>query len=142
MTSMANRWPKLAKVLVVDDEPDVGNLLELTFSRAGLTVTKAADGAECLKLLREMTPDAIVLDLMMPGISGFELLAALKSRYAPDCLPAVIILSACDDMESKVKGFMLGACQYLVKPVARARLVEVVRAALDQRLAKPCAAGG
>ena len=120
-----------AKVMVVDDEPEVVRLLEVILNRAGFAVLKAGSGPECLMLLRQQDPDVIILDNMMPGMTGVEVLKSLHSMYKDITQPPVIFLSAKGGMDAMVEGLQAGAYKYLVKPTSREKLMEVVRAALD-----------
>jgi DNA-binding response OmpR family regulator len=120
-----------ATVMIVDDEPEVVRLLEVILSRAGFGVIKAGSGNECLLLLRQRDPDVIILDNMMPGMSGIEVMKSLHSIYKSITLPPVIFLSARGGMDAMLEGLQAGAYKYLVKPTSREKLVEVVRAAVD-----------
>src|SRR5688500_4552214 len=82
-----------AKIVVADDEPDIRRLIAFTLKRQGHTVLEASDGDSALALIREARPDLVVLDVMMPGMSGLEVAAALSAN--PDTAPTpIIILSA------------------------------------------------
>jgi len=120
-----------AKVMIVDDEPEVVRLLEVILSREGFAVIKACSGQECLMLLRQQSPDVIVLDNMMPGMSGVEVMHSLQLMYKAITLPPVVFLSAKGGMDAMVEGLQAGAYKYLVKPTSREKLVEVVRAAAE-----------
>jgi DNA-binding response OmpR family regulator len=120
-----------ARVMVVDDEPEVVRLLEVILNRAGFAVTKAGSGQECLTLLSQQDPDVIILDVMMPGMTGLDVMRSLHTMYKAVTQPPVIFLSAKGGMEAMVEGLQAGAYKYLVKPASREKLVEVVRAALE-----------
>jgi len=120
-----------AKVLIVDDEPEVVRLLEVILTRAGYQVAKAYSGRECLSLLTRENPDVILLDIMMPGISGLEVMQALRTIYGSVSMPPVIFLTAKGGMESMIEGLQAGAYKYLVKPTSREKLIEIVRLALE-----------
>jgi DNA-binding response OmpR family regulator len=119
-----------AKVLIVDDEQEVVRLLEVILTRAGYVVAKAYSGKECLSLLARENPDVILLDIMMPGMSGLEVMEALRSIYGTISIPPVIFLTAKGGMESMIEGLQAGAYKYLVKPTSREKLIEIVKAAL------------
>ncbi len=125
-----------ARVMVVDDESQVIRLLEVILARAGYTVSKANSGRECLDLLRQETPDAIILDIMMPDMSGLEVMGSLRSIYKDVTLPPVIFLTADGSMNTMLRGLQSGAYKYLVKPTSREKLIEVVRSAVDYGTAK------
>jgi GAF domain-containing protein/CheY-like chemotaxis protein len=111
------------RVLVIDDEPATRELMERYLSREGFRVVTAAGGEEGLRLARELRPQAITLDVLMPGMDGWAVLSALKAD--PDLVEIpVIMLTLVDDRNL---GYALGASDYLIKPVDRERLLGVLR---------------
>ncbi|HNY30347.1 MAG TPA: response regulator [Fibrobacteria bacterium] len=110
------------RVLVVDDTNANLVLLNEVLSGSGYCVSVATNGADALESARRSPPDVILLDIMMPGMDGYEVLAELKSDKATAHIP-VLLLSALDEPDSKSKGFELGACDYVIKPF---QLVEVL----------------
>lgn len=114
------------RIAVIDDEPHMRELLTLALSHAGYDVRSAADGASGLALVREWSPDVIVLDVMMPKVSGIELLPSL--RRATDA--PVVILSARGELEDRVAGLAHGADDYLSKPFEISELLAHVAAKL------------
>jgi two-component system phosphate regulon response regulator PhoB len=128
------------RVLVVDDEPDITALVAYHLARAGYRVSTAANGQDALKAAREERPDVVVLDLMLPGISGLEVLRELRQR--PDTGDiGVILLTARREEADKIRGLSLGADDYLTKPFSPQELTLRV-AAILRRLAAPAVAGG
>lgn len=122
--------PSEAKVLVIDDEQRIRDMLSLGLAREGYTVKSARDGRQALSVVSEWGPDVIVLDVMMPHIDGFALLPMLRRRtHAP-----VIMLSAKGDIPDKVTGLSLGADDYLSKPFAFPELIARINAALRRPL--------
>ena len=117
------------KVLVVDDDPQLLRLVEYELGRAGIEAVCARDGEEALRRLEEERPHAVLLDLMLPGASGKELLPRFK-RERPG-LP-VVILTARSDLEDVVECMRLGAADYLHKPFDPMRLVTSVKNACRQ----------
>jgi len=117
-------------ILVVDDEPNARSLLRLILVRAGFEVLVAQDGFEALKEVEEKIPDAMILDIMMPGIDGFEVCEKLRSNEKTATLP-IIMLSARADPESVNKGLRVGATKYLTKPVTPELLTKQVREVLS-----------
>lgn len=115
-----------ARIAVIDDEPHICDLLSLALGHRGYEVRCARDGAAGLTLVREWSPDLIVLDVMMPKIGGIELLPSL--RRATDA--PVIMLSARGEVESKVEGLQHGADDYLSKPFELNELIARVEAKL------------
>jgi DNA-binding response OmpR family regulator len=115
-----------ARIAVIDDEPHIRELLSLALGHRGYQVRCAADGAAGLTLVREWLPDLIVLDVMMPKVSGIELLPALRRvTDAP-----VVMLSARGEVEDKVEGLAHGADDYLSKPFEISELIAHVEAKL------------
>ncbi|MBN2492973.1 MAG: response regulator [Deltaproteobacteria bacterium] len=103
-----------ARILVVDDDAKVREGLQALLSQAGYEVVLAEDGRRALSLVRELSPDLVVLDLIMPGYDGMQVLRILKATTST-FLP-VIILTAKKDMDGKLQGLKLGADDYLTKP--------------------------
>src|SRR2546426_8231087 len=112
------------RLLVVDDEPRMAALLKRGFGEEGYAVDVATDGTEALWLGSENPYDAIVLDLMLPGIDGIEVCRQLREsqRWAP-----IIMLSARDGVNDRVRGLDAGADDYLPKPFSFAELSARVR---------------
>lgn len=110
------------RVLVVDDDPLIHQLLSRDLEAEGFEVLRAMDGVEALQIAREQRPNAIVLDIHLPRLDGWGVLAEIKDSADLAQIP-VILLSV---EEQRARGFSLGACEYLVKPVEPQRLVSVV----------------
>jgi len=115
------------EILVVDDEPAVRDSLDRALRLEGYKVELAADGGEALKALAEDSPDAVVLDLMMPRVDGLEV--CRRMRAAGDRTP-ILVLTARDGVADRVKGLDAGADDYLVKPFALDELLARLRALL------------
>jgi DNA-binding response OmpR family regulator len=117
------------KILVVDDEPETLRLVGLALHHAGYEVLGAQSGAEALLKIAQDRPDLVILDVMLPGMSGYEV--CQRIRESPDTadLP-VIMLSALSGMDEKITGFRKGADDYLAKPVALEELIVRVQAVL------------
>jgi two-component system response regulator MprA len=115
------------RVLVVDDEPDVREAVETALELDGHRVTTAVDGLEALKKLGQGEFEAIVLDVLMPNLDGFEVCRRVRS--AGNRTP-ILILTARDSEEDTIRGLDLGADDYLVKPFALGELLARVRALL------------
>jgi two-component system phosphate regulon response regulator PhoB len=128
------------RILVVDDEPDITALVAYHLARSGYRVSTAANGQDALKAAREERPDIVVLDLMLPGISGYEVLRELRQRRDTADV-GVILLTARREEADRIKGLTLGADDYLTKPFSPQELTLRV-AALLRRLAAPAVAGG
>jgi CheY-like chemotaxis protein/phosphoribosyl 1,2-cyclic phosphodiesterase len=119
------------RVLVVDDDPDIRALANLALSQDGHIVSEASSGAEALALIDAHAPDLLVLDLLMPGQGGLEVLRILRSRPATAALP-VVVLTAMDDEANTRAGFELGATDYVTKPFTIPQLAARVRACLTR----------
>jgi CheY-like chemotaxis protein len=109
-------------VLVIDDDASVRDIVQRFLAREGFRVVTAAGGEEGLRLTRERRPDAITLDVMMPGMDGWAVLAALKSEPATADIPVVMLTM----MDDRNLGYALGAADYLTKPIDRDRLLAVL----------------
>jgi DNA-binding response OmpR family regulator len=120
----------MQRVLVVDDDPAVTSLLKRGLSYEAFTVDTAASGREALALARERPPDAVVLDVMMPEMSGLEVLRRLRS--VDSSLP-ILMLTAKDAPADQVQGLEQGADDYLLKPFTFEVLVAHLRALLRRR---------
>lgn len=120
--------PSDIDVLVVDDEKDVVEVVSHFLSEEGYNVHQAFDGEEALE---KATPDMdiIVLDIMLPGVDGYEVCKQLRSRVETETIP-IIFLSAKTEEEDQIEGLMLGADDYLTKPVSPQILVAHVKAVL------------
>ena len=112
-------------VLCADDDRDILALLALRLERAGYRVVQAVDGEQALSLARELLPDVVVLDVMMPRLSGTEVLAALRADGATAGL-RVVLLSARAQEADVERGLEAGADAYLAKPFQAPELLEVV----------------
>jgi len=124
---------RVFRALVVDDQPDMRRLVSHTLEHGGipLTVTTAADGPEALQLAEEDVPDLIVLDVMMPGMDGFEVCERLRRNVRTAFTP-ILMLTALDDAGSRARGFHAGTDDYIAKPFARAELLARVRRLLER----------
>jgi two-component system phosphate regulon response regulator PhoB len=118
-----------AKVLIVEDEPDILELAAYNLGQAGFEVDTAADGETGLKRATETLPDLIVLDLMLPGIDGFEVCRLLKQTEATRHIPVLMLTARAAEID-RVVGLELGADDYVVKPFSPRELVLRIKAIL------------
>ena len=125
-------------VLIVEDEPAQREVLSYNLEAEGFRVTMAADGEEALLYVAEDAPDLVVLDWMLPQLSGIEVCRRLKSQSANRAIP-VIMLSARSEEVDKVRGLETGADDYVTKPYAVSELMARVRAQL--RRTRPSTVG-
>jgi two-component system KDP operon response regulator KdpE len=118
--------PEQRRVLVVDDEPDLLNAVRLYLEMEGYLVLSATDGLEALDKLRDKIPDLIVLDVLMPGMDGFETLRKVREiSHVP-----VIMLTVRGEETDKVRGLQLGADDYVTKPFSQRELLSRIQAVL------------
>jgi DNA-binding response OmpR family regulator len=115
------------KVLLVEDDPVILRLLEVNFDLEGFDVVVAHDGAEGIDLARSERPDLVISDIMMPNVSGLELVAALKGDGTTAGIP-IILLSAKAQSADVKAGMEAGADDYVTKPFEPLELVDRVRA--------------
>ncbi len=113
--------------MVVDDEPNIRELLSTSLRFAGFEVHAAADGAGALQLVRDLEPDLVVLDVMLPDMDGFQVTHRMRAtgRHTP-----VLFLTAKDDTQDKVQGLTVGGDDYVTKPFSLEEVVARIRAVL------------
>jgi len=120
------------QVMVVEDEEDIRELLAYQLAREGFAVTAAADGESALKLVARRKPDAVLLDLMLPGLDGLEVCRALKRDPKTAAIP-IVMVTAKGEESDVVAGLELGADDYVTKPFSIKVLAARVRAVLRRR---------
>jgi two-component system response regulator ResD len=123
-----------ARILVVDDDLTIGEVVGEYLRDAGLETRHAADGPSALSLAREWPPDLVVLDLMLPGISGLEVCRRLRAGHGAQALP-VIMLTALSEEADRVTGLETGADDYVTKPFSPRELALRVQAVLRRAAA-------
>jgi CheY-like chemotaxis protein len=114
-------------VLVIEDDPTSVDLLDVYLEGTGWELTVARNGTDGLDAVRRLKPDAVVLDIRLPGLFGWDVLAAIKADAATADIP-VVVTSVMDD---RTRGMSLGAAAYLVKPISRDALVGALAKVLD-----------
>lgn len=122
------------RILIVDDEPDIVELLEYNLRQAGYAVVTASDGATAMAEVRRQRPDLILLDVMLPDISGTEVCRRLRKDGSTEGIPIMMITARGEEID-RVVGFELGADDYVTKPFSPREIVLRVQAVL--RRAKP-----
>jgi len=122
----------LSKILIIEDEAKIARFVELELKHEGYTVQTAGDGLEGLKAVGSFQPDLLVLDLMLPGISGIEVCRRLRAAEETATLP-ILMLTAKDDVSDKVMGLDMGADDYMTKPFAIEELLARIRMLLKRR---------
>ena len=125
--------PRSYRALVVDDQPDMRRLVTHTLEHSGLPIStiEASDGLAALTRAQDEPPDLIVLDIMMPGMDGFEVCEQLRANVRTAFIP-ILMLTARDDAGSRARGFLAGTDDYIGKPFARAELLARVRRLIER----------
>lgn len=124
-----------AKILIVDDEPMNLDFFDLMLSKLGFEVLSAGDGLEALEKVRDTHPDLILLDNVMPRMSGWQVTKVLKTdeEYLQYRDIPIIMFSAMDDVQDKIEGFELGVEDYITKPFNFSEVIARIRAVLKNR---------
>src|ERR1700759_3137310 len=117
------------RILVADDEPDVLQLVSSNLKNAGFNVIKAEDGVSALNQARETLPSLIVLDLMLPEMSGLEVCKVLKKESATSQIPIIMLTAKAEEVD-RIVGLELGADDYMTKPFSPRELVLRVKSVL------------
>ncbi|HWM29607.1 MAG TPA: response regulator [Woeseiaceae bacterium] len=131
--SRQNRVNAQGEILVIDDDPAVRDLVSRYLIKEGFGVRTASSGEEGLEIARRVNPDAITLDLLMPGIDGWSVLTQLKADPDLADIPVVIVTI----LDNKDMGYTLGAADYLTKPIDQQRLVSIIRQHCGKRARAP-----
>lgn len=119
-------------ILVVDDEPDIVEIIQYNLEKSGFDVIVAADGPAALKKARDETPDLIVLDLMLPGLEGTDVCRILKQEERTRSIP-ILMLTAKSEEIDRIIGLELGADDYVVKPFSPREIALRIRNILRRR---------
>ena len=119
------------KILVVEDEESLLKLESILLTTRGYKVTGASDGLKALTEIEKEKPDLVLLDIMMPGIDGFEVCRRIKENPATKSIP-VVMLTAKKSSADQVKGAEVGADAYLTKPFKAGRIIEVIEELLKK----------
>jgi phosphate regulon transcriptional regulator PhoB len=128
------------KILVVEDEPDIRKLVQYNLAQEHFNVLEAEDGEQALRILQREKPNLMILDLMLPGLSGMELCKILRQRGETAKLP-ILMLTAKAGEADRVVGLEMGADDYLAKPFSPREMIARVRAILRRSEAKPAGEG-
>ncbi|MBI4454081.1 response regulator [Candidatus Woesearchaeota archaeon] len=121
---------QLKNVLIVDDEPHIVNLIKLSLNKDKYSVIGAYSAREALMHINKTTPDIVVLDLMMPGVNGYELCKALRENPKTQNIP-ILILSAKSQMNDKLHAIDVGADDYMTKPFDPMELIKRIKLNLN-----------
>ncbi len=120
-----------ARILVVEDEEDLASLVEVNLNLAGYDVVVAPTGEDGLRAIREQEPDAVLLDVMLPGIDGWNVLRTVKEDRSTEDLP-VVMLTALSEERDLIRGHLQGAVEYVTKPFEMRRLLDTVESVLRE----------
>ncbi len=129
---VSERHTRMGKILIVDDDPDVRMVLATTLEEAGHEIEEASDGLQVLDMARKTSPDAILLDINMPGMDGFQALEQLKSHRDSADIP-VIMISARARPKDREDALFMGAVDYVTKPWSEGEVELRVDWVLNQR---------
>jgi len=124
----------VTSVLVVDDDPDVCDLVTYKLEQSGFDVRRASDGDAALREVAKKVPDLVLLDVMMPGVSGLEVLERWRKDEATAAMPVIMVTAKAQENDVE-RGFELGADDYVIKPFSPRELVRRVTAVLSRRQA-------
>jgi len=123
-------------ILIVEDEVDIANLISFNLERAGYTVEMTHDGREGLQKILKEQPDLVILDLMLPGMDGYQILKELQRDTRTHAIP-VLMLTAKSQTEDRIKGLESGADDYLTKPFSPKELILRVQAIMKRNRSTP-----
>ena len=119
-------------ILIVDDEADIRDILRIRLAnQSGFRILEAANGSDALELTRKQRPDLIILDWLMPGFNGMEVLKALRESPELTTIP-VIMMTVKSELSAQAQGQAMGVVAYLIKPFDATRLMETVQKALKE----------
>ena len=113
-------------ILVIDDEPSIGRVVQFKLQQEGFKVRVATDGLEGLAYIKEEKPDLILLDLMMPGMDGFEVCHRLRASPETVATPVIILTARGQEMD-RIRGVELGVLDFFTKPFSPQKLLERVK---------------
>ncbi len=112
----------MALIMIVDDSPTEVHVMKTALEKHGFQTMSAADGSECLSLAREMRPDLIFMDVVMPGVNGYQATRSLTSDPQTKSIPVIMITTKGQETD-RIWGMRQGAVDYLVKPVGESALI-------------------
>jgi two-component system phosphate regulon response regulator PhoB len=127
---------EMEHILIVEDEIDIANLVAFNLERSGFKVTTAADGREGLEKVLQERPTLVILDLMLPGMDGYQVLKEMQRDSRSHAIP-VLMLTAKGQIDDRIKGLELGADDYLIKPFSPKELILRVKAIIKRNRSTP-----
>ncbi len=121
----------MALIMIVDDSPTEVHVMKTALEKHGYETVSANDGGECITLARQVKPDLILMDVVMPGVNGFQATRTLTKDPQTKAIP-VVMISSKNQESDKIWGMRQGAADYLTKPVTEADLVAMAKEMLDR----------
>ncbi len=121
----------MALIMIVDDSPTDVHVMRTVLEKHGYEIVSAADGSECIDLVREKRPDLILMDVVMPGLNGFQATRSLSRDPQTSSIPVIMVTTKSQETD-RVWGMRQGAIDYLVKPVAESELVAKTKEVLGR----------
>ena len=121
----------MATVMIVDDSPTEVHVMKMALEKHGFETVSAADGSECITLAREVRPDLILMDVVMPGVNGFQATRTLSRDPDTAAIPVVMVTTKGQETD-RIWGMRQGAVDYLVKPVSESTLVAKAKEVIEQ----------
>ena len=119
----------MAKILIVDDEQDIADLVSYNLEKEGYATIKAYDGGDVLKTVKTQKPDLVILDLMLPHMNGLDICRAIRANPETVNLPIIMLTAKADEVD-KIIGLEIGADDYMTKPFSVKELIARVRTVL------------
>lgn len=119
------------KILVVDDDPTMVKLINVNLKLNNYSVVEAVSGEQALEVIQTEPLDLVVLDIMMPGVDGWEVLRRIRSNTETQEMPVILVTAKTQDSDV-IRGWELGADEYVIKPFNPLLLVEVIKMVLDR----------
>lgn len=126
------RYWMTPRILIADDDEGLRHLVRMVLCREGFEVIEAVDGTEALARAYDSNPSLVLLDVMMPGVDGFDVCRALRSDQRTHRLP-IVLVSAIDDIKQRNEALKLGADDCIKKPIGPRELVSRVRGVMERR---------
>ena len=122
---------ELKKILVIEDDPEERLILSRELKKAGYIVYEAPTGEEGLKIFKEDKPDLVILDVVLPGIDGWEVLRRIKKGPISRKVPVMMLTGKSQDQD-KIKGYEIGADYYVTKPYNIGKLIPVIKSLIEE----------
>jgi DNA-binding response OmpR family regulator len=122
----------MSHILIVDDDSDIKNLMEFFLKKKGYEVTTASDGNKALEVLESVTPDLIIIDMLMPGMDGVRTIEEMNKSAQNREIPVIMVSGARDEMDL-MKGLLQRSIQYIEKPFSHDKLLTIIEQMLQEK---------